>query len=342
MTSSPDILGLDIGGANLKAAHAQGVARTLPFALWKEPERLAEKLRELLAMLPAATVLAVTMTGELCDCFAGKEEGVRAILEAVEAIAEGREVLVWTTRSCFVDLAQARQRPLEVAAANWLALACCAAEMIEDQPGLLIDVGSTTTDIVPLDAGRPQPHGISDPERLRTRELVYCGVRRTPLCALLGLSAATEWFATTLDVYVTLGLIAEDAEERGTADGRPATREAAHARLAHMLCADARTCGRDETRTLAERVMQVHVDGLVAAVDHVMGRMKQPPRTAILSGSGAFLAERVLRSSRAFAQLEPVPKIVSLTQQWGRELSQAACAWAVVKQAACGLALGQR
>ena len=119
--------------------------------------------------------------------------------------------MVWTNQGRFVDLDQARRQTLHVAAANWLALASCAAKLTHGEPGLLIDIGSTTTDIIPLLAGVPRPHGFTDPERLQARELVYCGVRRTPLCALLGLSAAAELFATTLDVCLMLELVAEDA-----------------------------------------------------------------------------------------------------------------------------------
>src|SRR5438477_275211 len=80
------VLGLDVGGANLKAAHTDGTARSRPFALWKEPAALAERLRSLRGEFPAFDRLAVTMTGELCDCFATRREGVRHILNAVAAV----------------------------------------------------------------------------------------------------------------------------------------------------------------------------------------------------------------------------------------------------------------
>ena len=74
-------LGLDIGGANLKAADGRGWARSVPFALWRDPQGLAEALATLVESAPTAERLAVTMTGELCDCFRSKAEGVRHILD---------------------------------------------------------------------------------------------------------------------------------------------------------------------------------------------------------------------------------------------------------------------
>src|SRR5262245_58955102 len=139
-------LGIDIGGANLKAATAQGEARNRPFPLWKDPQRLPDALRGLLADVPAAERLAVTMTGELCDCYATKREGVAAILDAVEAAAAGRRVLVWQTDGRFVSPAEARKAALLAAAANWHALATFVGRFAPRGPALLLDVGSTTTD----------------------------------------------------------------------------------------------------------------------------------------------------------------------------------------------------
>ncbi|HMF14333.1 MAG TPA: hypothetical protein VKE94_18580, partial [Gemmataceae bacterium] len=74
------VLGLDIGGANLKAAHSDGTAQSTAFALWKTPERLADQLRQLIASMPTHDMVALTMTGELCDCYESKRQGVHAIL----------------------------------------------------------------------------------------------------------------------------------------------------------------------------------------------------------------------------------------------------------------------
>src|SRR5205809_142315 len=113
-TMAPVVLGLDIGGANLKAATADRRAASVPFALWKHPDRLPAALGELVARFPDAAELAVTMSGELCDCYETKRQGVHAILDAVEAVAAGRRVRVWGTGGGFVDVAAARANTLAV------------------------------------------------------------------------------------------------------------------------------------------------------------------------------------------------------------------------------------
>lgn len=325
MSAKPAVLGLDIGGANLKAAHSHGSVGFMPFPLWKAPTRLPDALRALLKPLPPCDVIAVTMTGELCDCFETKQQGVNAILDAVEAIADKVPVRVWQTTGRFVDVPTACATPQQTAAANWLALATFAGRFAPDGTALVIDIGSTTTDIIPLDGGRPVPSNWTDPERLRSQELVYTGVQRTPVCALLGAEGAAELFATTRDVYLTLGSLPEMAHDRDTADGRPATKACAHARLARMLCADARTCTREQIDKLATRVLQKQVYVLQNAVEAVAGRLGEVPRVLVLAGSGEFLASVVVSQLRFKAA-----RVISLAEQLGPEISRAACAHALV------------
>jgi probable H4MPT-linked C1 transfer pathway protein len=320
------VLALDIGGANLKAAHANGVCLLQPFALWKQPAGLADALRDLFRQLPPFDLLAVTMTGELCDCFATKRQGVEAILDAVEEAAPMSWVLVWRTDGRLTDITAARQEPLRAAAANWLALAEFGGRYLPRGAGLLVDVGSTTTDVVPLWHGQPIPQGRTDFERLRCRELVYTGVRRTPLCALLGNEAAAEFFATTLDVYLVLGDLPEGVADRGTADGRPATQPAACARLARMLCADLESCTAEDVRRLAQRVNDRQRDFIGRALAEVSARLPEAPRAVITSGSGEFLARQALQT---VPTLKPLP-VISLAAQLGPLASQAACAYALM------------
>jgi (4-(4-[2-(gamma-L-glutamylamino)ethyl]phenoxymethyl)furan-2-yl)methanamine synthase len=318
-------LGLDIGGANVKVAHSLGTASLQPFELWKNPASLAGVLRDLLARQPAFDCLAVTMTGELCDCFATKREGVAAILDAVTASAGRYPVQVWRTDGRLVDVATAKATPLQTAAANWLALAEYVGRYLPEEPGLLIDVGSTTTDIVPLDSGRPIPLGRTDLERLRSGELIYTGVRRTPVCVLLGSEGAAEWFATTQDVYQLLGRLPEDQADRQTADGRPATRAGAHARLARMLCSDSEGLPEAETVTLATKVASLQIDQVRAAIGRVAVRLPSPPRGIVVAGSGEFLAREALRGHPSLSALP----ILSLAERLGPEISRAACAYAL-------------
>jgi probable H4MPT-linked C1 transfer pathway protein len=330
-----DVLGLDIGGANLKAAHSSGQALSVPFALWKTPALLPDALNRLIQNMPPFGALAVTMTGELCDCFESKRQGVHAILEAVTAIAGQTPIHVWRNDGHFVAASVARKTPLQVASANWLALATFAGRYATRGPALLIDIGSTTTDIVPLLDGCPEPKSRTDHERLDSSELVYTGVRRTPLCALLynvlGSSyGAAELFATTLDAYLVLGHLPEDAMDTNTADGRPATKTYAEARLARMLCADLDTSTTEERWDLALGAMKAQRLMLSIAINIVAQRLPERPQTILFAGEGEFLIRLALESQKGI----PPCRVVSLSRELGPAISRAACAYAVAMLAA--------
>lgn len=324
-------LGLDVGGANLKAATARGWARSDAFDLWRAPGELAPRLVQLTQEAPGHDGWAVTMTGELADCFATKAEGVAAIVAAVVQAAGSRPVHFYALGGMFPREEAARARPLEVASANWEALARWAGRWVPTGPALVCDIGSTTSDFVPLVDGQVAAGGRNDPERLALGELVYSGVERTPICALVAATrwqgricaVANEWFATTWDAYLTLGWLPEEPDRTRTADGQPATRAAAHRRLARMVCADTSLFDEADAQALAQAVAQSQLAKLAIGARGVLGRLPGPPTQVVLGGRGEFLARRMLD------QLRLAPHIVSLTERLGPEVSACAPAFAV-------------
>ena len=328
----PLVFGLDIGGANLKLASADGTARSTAFALWKRPADLPAALRAL-ADGRRPERFAVAMTGELCDCFATKREGVAAIVSAVSQAFPDAPAEYWTTAGRFVAPPEATRNPLAVAAANWHASATALAREFPDERLLVLDCGSTTFDITPIEHGKVAARGLTDSARLESGELVYTGVRRTPLCHLFGAKFAAEFFSTTLDVGLMLGQVAEDARDRDTADGRPATIANAHARIARMAGADAESLSRGEALALALQAQSIQVDRVCEASRDVLARQHGSPDRVVVAGSGSWLARIAWDCFADSLGLSDVP-ISDLADLWGGpDASTAACAVALAKLA---------
>ncbi|HEY2785376.1 MAG TPA: hydantoinase/oxoprolinase family protein [Fimbriiglobus sp.] len=317
---APTVLGLDIGGANVKAATADGRAWAEPFALWKQPDGLAAVLAEVVARFPDAESLAVTMTGELCDCFRTKREGVHRILDAVESAANGREYEVWSTAGRFVTATESRTQFLKVASANWLALATFAGRYMPTGIGLLIDVGSTTTDLILLGNGQPASKGKTDPDRLQSGELVYTGVRRTPVFGLVPDRTAAEFFATMHDVYLFAEMEPEDAADSDTADGRPATIEFATARLARVLGGDVETVSPEKIVNLVRRAYDAQREKIAEACRRRLDGLEV--ESVLCSGSGEYLGRKVAE------EIAPAASVISLAEQLGPRVSICAPAYA--------------
>jgi (4-(4-[2-(gamma-L-glutamylamino)ethyl]phenoxymethyl)furan-2-yl)methanamine synthase len=327
-------LALDVGGANLKSADGRGFAASRSFPLWQRPGELMAELAALIAEGPPCERLVVTMTGELADCYETKAGGVRAITEALIAAADGRPLVIYATTGEFLTATAAIERPLAVAASNWHALASFAPTFLSSGTGLLVDIGSTTADIIPLSPNGPTAMGNTDPERLQAGELVYTGIERTPVAAIVrtlpwrgvDCPVASELFATSADAYLMLGDLHEDMGNRDTADGRPRMRAASQARLARMICADATMYSEGDALQAAEAIRAAQLAQLAAAANQVLARMAEPPSTLIFSGHGEFLA-KALQPHLALG-LRP-PEVLSLNTALGPYVSRCAPAHAL-------------
>ncbi len=132
-----------------------------------------------------------------------------------------------------------------------------------------------------------------------------------------------ELFATTLDVYLVLEEIPPDPANRATADGRPATPDAAIGRLARMIGLDGDEFTRDDAKILAQACDQWLVDRLTSAAARACAMVSGPRRRVVVAGSGEFLARRVA------ARLVEPEAIVGLESEWGPAASTAACARAL-------------
>lgn len=335
--------GLDIGGAHLKAYRPGVGAISVSFEVWRAPDRLEAALVSLIEGIAPLRALAVTMTAELCDSYVTRRQGVLEIIAAVERAtshsshSRAPEVLYWTTASTFVGAEAASRAPLLCAASNWLALATLAARSLPNgaRTALLVDVGSTTTDIIPLRDGEPDPLGRDDVSRLAAQELVYTGASRTPICAIVrtlpwrgaAIPVAAELFATARDAHLILGREPEAPADVRTADGRPATRQHALARMARMLCLDSDDFTPEDAAGAAKAIFDQQRRVIGAAAESVLARLgatRENPATLIVSGSGEHLARAATSGIEALGS-----PAVALSERLGPEVSACAPAYAV-------------
>ena len=312
--------GLDVGGAHLKAARLDPGGRVvaavqIPCALWQGLDRLEKALDEVQSLTEGATAVAVTMTGELVDLFPDRPTGVTRLLAALERRFGASPLRVWSTAG-FLDVHGAAADPLSVASANWLATASYAAQQVGD--GLFVDIGSTTTDIVPLTRGQPVARGRTDRERLVSGELIYTGSVRTPLMVVARevpfagewVPVMAEYFATMADVWRILGKLPADADQHPAADNGPKTIEASMQRLARTVGSDLQDAAPEGWMALASSFAREQIDQLTRAIERQLslrpGRDKVP---IVAAGCGSFIAAKIATrmnlNYKDFADLVP-------------------------------------
>jgi probable H4MPT-linked C1 transfer pathway protein len=307
------VVGWDIGGVNTKVArlglnHRHTVPSTPvaftdlvtaihPFEIQREPAALSPLLTSLAHAVGArnADVHAVTMTAELSQMFQRKRNGVDFVLDAVARSFPRSEVTVYATDGTFLPPAAARAMPMMVAAANWAATARAVAAIVGT--AVIVDVGSTTTDVIPIVDRVLRPEGWTDPDRLRSGELLYLGAVRTPVEAIThvvpladadaGVSA--EAFALAGDVYLWRGALPASAYTTPTPDGRDVSRTAAGERLARVVCADRELLDDTAIDRIADAVAARQRDRTATAVARV-ARRHPCIDTAVVMGVGDFIA----------------------------------------------------
>ncbi len=329
------ILGIDVGGANIKLAGDNGYSFQLPFALWEQPHELEGCLRRLIRESPNVSEVVLTMTGELTDSYHSKAEGVREIVAAATG-ATDRPVVVYQIGNIFAQPEVAIHSPKTTAAANWYALASFAATLqeVNGRSGLLIDIGSTTTDIIPFSRRRCLAKGHNDFERLVHGELVYTGAIRSPLCGILQrlrvqgqmTRVMNELFANMLDVNVLLGQFAEGMHAGWTADRTNTRRKNCMLRLARMAGLDLDSCTEDDVHSIAIQFRDAQLAALVDAANHVISQ-SSGPEVVVLSGEGEFTGAELCQ--RLWPDSTSRPQILSFNSLFDAGVSRCAPAYAI-------------
>ena len=314
-------IGWDLGGAHVKAARVEGGQVTgvvqLACPLWTELDRLPAVLAEVQARLGPAAQHAATMTGELADVFPTRAEGVARLAHALVQATAPALPRLYAGRAGWLGPEDAAAHADDVASANWHATAALAGRFVGD--ALLVDVGSTTTDLIHIAARRPAGAGYTDAERLACGELVYTGLVRTPVMALCARAPfagrwtglANELFATAADAYRLLGELPEGADAMATADGREKTVEASRARLARMVGRDAGDASPEAWRGFAAWLAEAQLRQIADAALLVLSRAALPRDAPVLgAGVGRHMAERLAgrlgRPYRDYAALPPL------------------------------------
>ena len=310
MGAAGAVLGWDIGGVNTKVARLSPTAAgpvlrsaSLAYEIKDDPLALADTLERAASSVGSemGDRHAVTMTAELSQAFHTKREGVEFILDALEATFPGCELYVYTVEGGFLSTTDARKVPLLVSAANWTATASLVARSFPTC--VLLDIGTTSADLIPVVNGEVRAQGRTDPERLLSGELVYTGALRTPAEAIAShvplwdgdAGVAADGFALIGDAHLWLGRLEPTDYTCRPPDGNVPSRESAAERLARVVCADRDMLDDQSVDRIARALATAQVDTVAAALERILARWPSI-RLAVVAGLGDFIAAEAARS----------------------------------------------
>ncbi|MEM3379092.1 MAG: hydantoinase/oxoprolinase family protein [Candidatus Bathyarchaeia archaeon] len=321
-----NVMGLDIGGANTKAAFVRaengGVTELKTaseyFPVWKDKGKLVNVLLKLKKQLSGAAPLhgvGLTMTAELSDAYQTKREGVNHILTCTAEAFVDVPLFVLDVDATLRPIDSAKMEPLRVAAANWTATGWLVSQLIKTC--VVVDIGSTSTSIIPIVNGRVAAVGKTDLEKLMCGELVYTGTLRTNIASIVRsvplrngrARVSSELFAQSGDVHLILGSITAKEYTSETADGRGKTLREAMARLARVVCADIEMLTEQELLEMARYIYGKQVEQVAEGLSEVYSRVK-----AFATGDVPVVVTGIGRNflARAAAEKIGADKIIDL------------------------------
>lgn len=294
-------IGWDIGGAHLKAVLLDGdgvalKAYQLACPLWRGLSELEHAMTEMCHLLQKPEAMSlVTMTGELVDLFLNRQVGVCEIAKVVNRLL-GKNTMFYAGASGWVSFAEVGAHTNTIASMNWHASAQYLSQFMDK--GLFIDIGSTTTDMIPIEKDPLAAIGQTDAHRMANHALIYTGVVRTPLMALgqtitfkeRTCYLAAEYFATTADVYRMLNQLPVNADLANTADGKGKTLPDTARRLARMIGHDMEDYPMSDWVALAQSFKQLQKSLIMHAIQVHANQKKLP---ILAAGIGTFLCEEL-------------------------------------------------
>ena len=320
------ILGIDIGGANTKITELKDNSYKIHhiyFPMWKN----SEKLTELLQKYNNENIkkVAVVMTAELADAYETKKEGVNDILNSVEKAFPNKEIYVFDVDGNFLTTDEARREYLKVSASNWTATANFVCNSINNNC-ILVDMGSTTTDIIPIKNGSIMANK-TDLDRLMNNELVYVGALRTPL-SFLGntvlykgkeTNISSEYFAITGDISIVLDKITSEQYTCDTPDGASPDKKHSMIRISRVLCGDLEQIDEKEVINIANQFYNKLLNLIKYNVDKVSE--KYGLNDVVITGLGEEILKDALKDYN----------IISIKEQYDEDVSLATPSFAVAE-----------
>lgn len=324
------VLGFDIGGANTKVAFLKTQnaqiqeLKTLReyFPVWKNKKtqlpRVLKKVKKSLVKSTIVDGLGITITAELSDAYMTKKEGINHVLDSITEVFRYEPTFVLDVDANLLEIEDARRNSLMVSSANWVATGWLISQI--NRNCIIIDVGSTTTSMIPIINGKISTEGKTDLEKLQKGELIYSGSLRTNIATIVNAipirgnmtRVSSELFSQSGDIHLLLDNIKKQEYSTETCDNRGKTKREAAARLARVVCADMDMLTKQEILDMAKYVYDKQVEQITAGLRQLCERFKPLLRrlTVIVTGLGRNFLARKAAEKLGFEDIVDLGKLL--------------------------------
>lgn len=352
------VLGIDLGNAKVKFVVLER-GKAGPEAIWGgggipySPKLLPDRRGDFDAGFPAALarfLIGHALLPEDFDrvvvstshffSYPSFEDAHGHTVELLERLFPETDVRLLGSEGRLYTLAEARAlsgpQVVRFAATKFWGSAYLASKLITH--GLSIDTGTTSTDLIPILGGRPDPEAAQDPDRynldrLKTQRFVWYGMTATPLDYLSheAEAAGEIWplyprVAKTEVLTAILGLAPRDLTEAHAYGGEFPSVEAARFQLAQACGLDLRLIPEETLTEIARDLYRRLVDRIAASVRKVAGVSGLGPLEHAEAAVMGLGRESVARDALLQAGFR-VDRLVDVEAVLGHELSSVSTAY---------------
>ncbi len=262
-------IGWDIGGAHTKYTissnnSVKSVSYIVPLQLWKSLDPLKELINDIHDKynMSYTIINGFTMSGEMCDIFTNREEGVKKILSLFNRSLSKN--YIYTSKYGIIPIKKYINYEY-IASMNWHIIAYYLKDFYKNI--IAIDTGSTTTDIMLIKNNKCINQRVDDHSGLKSTELMYTGILRTPIFSVVKYISFNrqkyylipEYYATMADIYRVLGVIEPKEDYSATADGRSKSQLNTFIRISRSLGFDYTSKYKKLILGLARKIMSEHL-----------------------------------------------------------------------------------
>ena len=298
------IIGWDIGGAHIKAAKIDFKKKTskteqIYSPIWKNVNNLKKSIKLIKKKLGKTNYHAITMTAELSDIFPDRKKGVNHVVNLSSKILGEKNIFFYSKKS-FLIKKLAIKKPFELNSMNWHATASFVSNFFPNC--ILVDIGSSTTDIIQIKNKEIISKGVNDYQRLKSNELIYLGVLRTPIQAVeKKKNLINENFANLSDVYRVLNKIPSTVDLLPTLDHKTKNKHDSARRIARIFGKDYKKNHFLKWKKIAYQIEGEHLKILKSVIKKIEKKnfLKKVP--IIGAGIGEFLVKKIYNKKKYFS-----------------------------------------
>ena len=298
-----EFLGIDIGGAHIKIVGLDKqkkiiLVKYIKFYFWKNKAKLFKFFDFINSISTPHTKIGITLTAELCDIFETRIDGFKKIYNECKRL-KNKFFFYTSSKEVFT----VKSNTKKIISMNWHATGKFISKNLSN--AVIVDFGSTTTDIICIKNKIIKNLSFDDFSRLKNNELIYTGLTRTPIFGIMnelslnGINypVIPEFFSSMSDVYRINKSLDKILDIDDTADNTEKNLNQSFIRVARNFGFDFDKSNKELLKKISRKLINCQMNKIAVSLDKLIIKFNMSKKVPIvLCGIGNKVLRNFLKS----------------------------------------------